>query len=535
MKRLLLPVLAVLLLAPTGFLFAPQKAHAIDVEVVSDSSATSITDLLKNTITSLMTQLTADSTSALQIKEYVLDPIAWALSNDMIQQITGSVLNFIDGNGNGTGSPQFVQDLLGFLQQVGDNQALSFITQFSQNSNSPFTASISSALRTNYLYDSSLGGYFAQNQCTLGQSSPDINAYLNGDWSQGGLSAWFALIQVQNNPYLQYQSAYGEQNSLIASADAAQTQQLSWGQGFLSWCGPSQSGSAEPNPSQLGSTPDTPAGTGTNVSGTTIGSTCLKSDGTAGTIQTPGSIIHDEGAKALGSGFDKLASADEIDEIISQLAQQLISSVLGGSSGGLFGLSQSSDGYSRTFLDQYQGGDTTGANSTPGSNALALANQTLSNVSAYEAAWSGVATAAQNGITTLTNVANSCPAVAGTEQSIIATDLTPILNQAQAAPVTAEATKQFAQHVAAEAQSVTSATTPQLLADTQHLATLTPSHSDLVIAQTRTPSLLSSISNAVQQGQAAATPTLCAPPPSQTTTNPPPLQGNGGGNGGTGG
>lgn len=490
MRRYFALAFAALIFLPSGFLILPRPAHAVG-DVVLDP-----TNLVENTLSALMSKLISDSSTSLELKEYVLDPIAWALSNQMIQQLTGSILSFVDGNGNGTGSPQFVQDLQGFLQQVGDNQALSFITQFSQNSNSPFSTSIASALRTNYLGESSLGGYFAQNQCTLSQSSSDINAYLGGDWSKGGLSAWFALIQDQNNPYIQYQSAYGEQNSLIASADAAQVTQLNWGQGFLSWCA---SDDTDPNaqPGQYGANPP-------------LKTACLKSDGTSGVIDTPGSVILAYTNKATGLGLDKLVSADEIDELISQLATQLISGVLGGSSGGLFGISQSSDGSSSSLLDSYS--NDSGVLLNQGNDALNLANQRLADVNSYKAQWDGVVTSAQDGITRLQSLAVSCPAVAGTEQSLISTKLTPVLQQAQSTSQSAQATKDLALKVQSEAQTVSSASTAQLAQDVQQLTIAPPSQGDIIVAQSTVQSLSDQVNTAIQQGESAATPALCNPP-----------------------
>src|SRR3989344_8405212 len=107
--------------------------------------------------------------------------------------ITAGVIAFVIGKANGTGVPQFVVDVQRSLQTVGDSRALAFFDQYGRNSNSPFAASITSSLRNSYLQKTSLAGFWAANMNTLARFSPDVNAYLAGNWSQGGVAAWFAL------------------------------------------------------------------------------------------------------------------------------------------------------------------------------------------------------------------------------------------------------------------------------------------------------------------------------------------------------
>jgi len=117
-----------LLLAPSAFLAAPQPAVAEGLPVFDAFN------FIKNTLTSAYEAISSSSILGINVKEYVLDPIAWALSNKLLQSITGSTINFVNGKSNGTGQPQFVQNLLGTLQKSGDNQALAFFAQFTSGS-----------------------------------------------------------------------------------------------------------------------------------------------------------------------------------------------------------------------------------------------------------------------------------------------------------------------------------------------------------------------------------------------------------------
>lgn len=471
-----------------GMLFvAPSRAHAqLSVAQVVDTSITGITTMLKSTVSAAANLLTSSSATSLQLKEYVLDPIAWVLSQKSLQGITGSVVGFVTGNGNGSGKPQFVQNLLGNLQGVGDNQAFAFLAQFGSQSNSPFSSAITSALRTNYLQQTSLAGFFSANQCTLSKASPNPNAFLAGNWSQGGIAAWFALTtQSQNDPYQLYQKANGQLGSQVAAAQFARVQDYQAGNGFISWCDTSSGGSNSIQPVTV--TPQQTSGSTGSIQPVTVTpQQCANSDGSPGTIATPGSVIHDQLTKALGSGVDKLVSADEIDEILGQLAMQLVSSVLGGSSGGLSGISQSSGSNSRSFIDQYSSensaGTTGGSNTTNGS-VVAFAQTTLTNIATYETAWNTILNAAQTASTTVKQLASTCTSAASSAQTALLYEVQPVILQAQNAIASAEKTKALAQKVLAESSSTNPGVAGALLSDSQALAAAPPTAADLAAAQ----------------------------------------------------
>ncbi len=490
-------MLAILLLLAPGMLFSvPRPAHA--QWAVFDAS-----NFIKNTLTSTLSGLISNATNSLSIKEYALDPIAWAMSQQMLQQITGSVVGFVTGKGNGTGKPQFVQDLLGNLQGVGDNQMLAFVAQFGSNSNSPFASSITNALRTQYAQDSSLAGFFAANQCTLAQASPNAQAFLSGDWSQGGSAAWFSLVtQKQNNPYSLYNSASAKMSTFIADAKAARTADYQAGGGFISWCDTSASATQNVTSAQVGG--GTVVAALPTLSQNKDGSysstepqTCLNSDGTPGTIQTPGSVIKAQLDKSLGSGVDKLVSADEIDEVIGSLAMQLVSSVLGGSSGGLFGVAQSSSG-NRSLIDQYATSGVMNSTNTATSvsSAMQLAQTTLSTINTYESAWNTVLSSAQTASSTLHTLQKGCTTQGNSVQTALQYEVQPVITQAQSAIASAEQTRTLANAVLSESGSTTAGAGGALLADAQALAAAPPTQADLALAQ----------SSAQSTGSATSTP-----------------------------
>lgn len=495
--RVIASLLIVIIIAPTAFFAAPRPAQALFGlgDIVNDPLNGIIlagTKLVETGISALIGSLT----DGYVIKEYVLDGIAWGVSQTMLQTVTGSVVNFVNGQGNESGQPQYIQNLLGNLQGVGDNQAFAFLSQFSSQSNSPFAAAITSSLRTNYLQGSSLAGFFGGNRCTLDQYSSDINGFLRGNWSQGGIGAWFALTtQDKNNPYTLHRNAQGQLASLVEQSQFARVQDYQAGNGFVSWCKGSygtksaDAGAVAAQTIQIegGGTLEIPAYNDpdaqikaindnfsvASLAGSVDSQICMNSDGTAGTVETPGSVIHDSLGKALGSGVDKIISADEIDEILGQLAIGLVASALGGSSGGLGGLSRSSGGRP-SYIDQYQ--SETAA--TTGTNAVNLAQTALTNVAEYEAAWNTIDAAADTASTALTALL-SCSVQASAAQSTLDSVVKPVIAKAGAAIASAEKTKALAIKVQSNSASTAAGAQGALLADTQALGAAPPSASDL--------------------------------------------------------
>src|SRR3989344_571627 len=112
-------LLTVSLVAPSAFLTAPQRAHAIPAEIIADISFPShIKTAVESTVTAIKSTISAalDVTNtaanvAMQINAYVLQPLAFILSGNLLKLITAGVLAFVIGKTNGTGIPQFVVDV----------------------------------------------------------------------------------------------------------------------------------------------------------------------------------------------------------------------------------------------------------------------------------------------------------------------------------------------------------------------------------------------------------------------------------------
>lgn len=203
---------------------------------------TSTMAMIEATITKAAVISGAAATQALVFDAYVLQPLAFILSGDILKLMTAGVIQFVIGKANGTGLPQFVADIQVSLQTVSDANTLAFFDQYIRSSRSPYAGNILAALEKDYLNKTSLLGFWERNMDTLRRTSPNINGYLNGNWMLGGVGSWFALTtQVQNNPFTMYPMMQNQLAGIIGSgvggATGARLADISAGQGFVSWCG----------------------------------------------------------------------------------------------------------------------------------------------------------------------------------------------------------------------------------------------------------------------------------------------------------
>lgn len=525
-------LLIIALVAPATFFFAPQKASAsaiscigglIGIGVGAGSAVTAVIAVPVNSIVgNINTGSTAGSTGASCINDMILIPLARAIIRAMLQKMTASVINWINGTPgkNGSKAPSYVQNLSVNLQGVGDAVAGPFFNQIATGLNSPFGAAISSSLRVTYLQNTSMSGFLGANQNTLPGSRQDQEAFLKGNWSQGGgIGAWFALTtQAQNNPYALYQTAQRQLGSNVAQAQTNRRQDLTQSAGFMSWCGTSDSGSSSnacvANSSGVcpsGCVPDdnaatgcSPSGSGSATAGAKVGDSCINSDGTPGSVQTPGSVIHAYTQEAVvNSGFQQLIAATDLDNALGAIVSALLNQVLG--STGLFGASRptnGSGGRSVTSLtSQLQG--FTSSNGSAAGTSVSTAQTVLDKISGYLSAWGVIETAANAASKALTSLIGDCldATTVASAQAALSGQVTPVLAQAKIEKDIASTTAAFAIKVADEAAlasspsaSATSATT--LSDDLQTLIGMPPSTTDITNAQ----------ANATAGGGAVASP-----------------------------
>lgn len=346
------------------FTFAiPQRAHALFGigDIVIDP-----TNLIQNTINAV-------NSAAEYTLEYVLDGLAWEVANLAIQSMTKSIVNWI--NSGFEGSPAFVTDLRTNLRGVGDAVAARFFEELANQeiATTPFQDKVLDAVRLGYYLRTSPESFYTRHPYTLDQVSPDARAFLEGDFSQGGWDAWFSTVMnPQNNPFGAQELANQALENAVAGATGDRLEELSWNRGFLSWRGKC--------------TTPAPAGSATDLSGA---DNCLGYE-----IRTPGTVIMESLNKVEGVPFDRLVSADEFNEIIGALLNQLALAILGGGEGGggVRGLSQPAAGGGGTFFDRT---DSSSGNSANLSSAFsATVTRQIGQLEAFQRNWETIRSAA---------------------------------------------------------------------------------------------------------------------------------------------
>ncbi len=235
-------------------------------------------------------------------KEWTWDGVAFALINTMIQQMSKSIIQWI--NSGFQGSPAFVTNLGAFLLDVADVTAGKFLTELGLGSMcTPFKFNIQLALA--YQYQAGRTGKYSP-ECRISQVVGNMENFFNGDIvNNGGWGSWLTMTTIpSNNPYGALAEATAKMELSINNAKGQQIKLLDFGRGFRS----------------LMNFED-PACSG---------------EGDCG-ITTPGAVIESQLNNVLDSGRQRLVIADEINEIISALFAQLVQQAFTGV-GGLLGL-----------------------------------------------------------------------------------------------------------------------------------------------------------------------------------------------------
>lgn len=275
-------------------------------------------------------------TNITDVISFVLDGLAWAVAKAAVNAMTESVVNWI--NSGFEGSPAFATNLNRNLRQLGDATAARFMNELINNSTitSPQLQQIVGTVAAGYLLYTSRDRLAARLEYTLDRHLTNPEAWVRGDFNQGGFDAWMATTFRCGND--RYCSEFAAQEELINRLDSelqSRIAQIGYGNGFLSW--------------ECGCSNEVEAGEGGEGESTELSD--ADASGGECNVCTPGTVIESQLEHQLGSGVRQLELADSINEIVGALAVQLVKQALGGE-GGLIGASAPSEGGGRSFLER---------------------------------------------------------------------------------------------------------------------------------------------------------------------------------------
>jgi len=294
-KKIIYPLIFLTLIFTSTFLIKPKKVSAVAgfFDTVEEVGPNLFTNLLNT-----------ESVTALQVKEFILDTVAFTVVNGLIEHIADSTVDWI--NNGFEGGPGFITNFDDYLTDVGDQVLGDFISGSPLAFLcSPFSLDIKIALALQF-------GSEREARCTLSDAFDNIDSAvddLGNNWSWNQFSV---LSQSRNNTYGAYAAAYTDVKLNMAGAEDKQIIKGNWGGGMLSF------ESCEDDYDETDCETSQIEGECETYS---VPGDC--------TTNTPGSLIQDTLADTLTLGNKRLVISDEIDEIVGALLNQLFKSVLG--------------------------------------------------------------------------------------------------------------------------------------------------------------------------------------------------------------
>jgi hypothetical protein len=276
---------------------------------IGATEPTALRTAASSAISAVADTTNAVNSTSLVLKENVLDGIGWAIAKQMVSSMTASLLNWI--NSGFEGSPAFITDLNGFLLDALDTAAGEYIKSLGGVGEficSPFKLDIQATLSVAYAQArSGLPSGPTAPACKLTDIQNNIEGFFAGI-TDGGWNEWLQVTSdPQNTPYGAYLEAQARLKIKLRNDAGQELEIANWGDGFLSKkiC--------------------------ESIEGTNGGERC--------TISTPGQVISEALTFQLSTGPRALIEADEINEIIGALLNQLTLKAMEGING-LLGLSE---------------------------------------------------------------------------------------------------------------------------------------------------------------------------------------------------
>lgn len=347
-------------------LYVPQNYNqtatvpTVDAQVAGVNTATETTQLV-NTASNI----------AQEIKDKVLDPIAYHIAKTFISQMLRSTVIWI--NSGFKGSPAFIQDLDKFLLDTADLAAGEYIKSLGEVGSiicKPFRINIQLALKLKY--QKAREGRRVD-ECRLSGIVDNIENFIDGKVSRDKF--WAQWIEVTSKPgtytpYGQMLEAETAMNIYINGKRTTILKETDWGQGFLSKkvCEPvavANAVASMEDSAPLSSIGELSIGpNGEVVEGpkpAAVSKPAPPPLKESCKIVTPGETIAASLNKALGASTDSLVAADEINEVIGALIGQIANQALTGAAG-LLGLSvrggyggSNGDSYVDAIVNERQG------------------------------------------------------------------------------------------------------------------------------------------------------------------------------------
>jgi len=253
--------------------------------------------------------ITGVATTAEKIQiffEWAFKVVAESLKRKLLNMIVDQIVAYIQGGGK----PKFITDWPGFFRDAVDQAGGDFIQRLGLGQ---LCSAFGLQLRAAFI---PIPQFSQRSSCTLTQVGVNLDAFLK-DFKSGGWVAWNEMVlKPQNNIYGAYLMAWDQyeiEKSAAAKAAAAEAQA---GRGFLS---ARRCVESTQNPEILS---DCAAAGGTAADCQKAATSCTKYE-----IVTPGAVVGDLAAKAVGSDIDYIVNAQDFAAYVSAIFNAILNRV----------------------------------------------------------------------------------------------------------------------------------------------------------------------------------------------------------------
>lgn len=276
----------------TGLAGQADPTTALEVKVADNLARQRLSQTVRKDVDSSAAGGVFDTSALIETPSF--DAIGFCLANAAIHYVAQSTINWI--NSGFQGSPSFIDDPGQFFLDAADSQAGAFLQELGLGFLcTDFAPRVRIALVNDYLKTP----YQQRAQCTLTQAASNIEK-VSQDLSQGNLNSYIDFTtNPANRPYSSYLMAQDELRNRVASQQATLNFEFRYSD-FLS---------VKDCPEVIDKK------TGQKVKGP-----CKN--------KTVGSMIENAANETLNLPKGRLAIADEFDEVIVALVNQLIKTAL---------------------------------------------------------------------------------------------------------------------------------------------------------------------------------------------------------------
>lgn len=300
-KKFVVLVFIVLIL----FSIAPKPASAV-VTVWETNPALTGVQTAKQTVTAAATW----ASKLQQFYEWLYDLAVEVLKRKLLNMIVDQIVLWIQGGGK----PKFITDFPAFFRDAVDQAGGEFLeTAIGPQICSPFKPLLRAALIP-------IPTFAARTSCTLSKIGANLDEFLK-DFRKGNWVAWQEMVlRPQNNVYGAYVMAWDQyemQRSAAAKAAAAEAQA---GKGFLGVkrCVANDTEALRKCTADCYSLfPDLAQRDSCNANCQT--QTCTKQE-----TVTPGAVVGDLAAKAVGSDIDFIVNAQDFKAYVAAIANAIL-------------------------------------------------------------------------------------------------------------------------------------------------------------------------------------------------------------------